>query len=165
MGITVVVVVVVVVVVIVVVIALCGQRNGWYWWHFICIDGTPLLFIQPAQCQCISITAVAARTAFLQTIVVVVVVIMMDVGIVIKTIRRVAHPLGPMIIIVIMVNIQDFLQVFQGSGIGKMEDNLTSADPLSYTTNGSRVDLEIYQSSRSYRFHYSFTHSYEMRDP
>ena len=40
------------------------------------------------------------------------------------------------------VNIQDFLQVFQGSGIGKMEDNLTSADPLSYTTNGSRVDLE-----------------------
>ena len=35
---------------------------------------------------------------------------------------------------------QDFLQVFQGSGIGKMEDNLTSADPLSYTTNGSRVD-------------------------
>ena len=40
------------------------------------------------------------------------------------------------------VNIQDFLQVFQGSGIGKMEDNLTSADPLSYTTNGSQVDLE-----------------------
>ena len=34
----------------------------------------------------------------------------------------------------IMVNIQDFLQVFQGSGIGKMEDNITSADPLSYTT-------------------------------
>ena len=32
---------------------------------------------------------------------------------------------------------QDFLQVFPGSGIGKMEDNLTSADPLSYTTNGS----------------------------
>ena len=26
-----------------------------------------------------------------------------------------------------MVNKQDFLQVFQGSGIGKMEDNLTSA--------------------------------------
>ena len=24
-----------------------------------------------------------------------------------------------------------------------MEDNLTSADPLSYTTNGSGVDLEI----------------------
>ena len=36
-----------------------------------------------------------------------------------------------------------FLQVFQGSGIGKMEDNLTSADPLSYTTNGSRGDLQI----------------------
>ena len=33
------------------------------------------------------------------------------------------------------VNIQDFLQVFQGSRIGKMEDNFTSAD-LSYTTNG-----------------------------
>ena len=31
---------------------------------------------------------------------------------------------------VIKVNIQDFLQVFQGSEIGKMEDNLTSADPL-----------------------------------
>ena len=28
---------------------------------------------------------------------------------------------------------QDFLQVFQGSGIGKIGDNLTSADPLSYT--------------------------------
>ena len=41
------------------------------------------------------------------------------------------------------VNIQDFLQVFQVSGIGKMEDNLTSADPLSYTTNGSRGDLQI----------------------
>ena len=27
------------------------------------------------------------------------------------------------------VNIQDFLQVFQGSGIGKIDDNLTSADP------------------------------------
>ena len=38
---------------------------------------------------------------------------------------------------------QDFLQVSQGGGIGKMEDNLTSADPLSYTTNGSRGDLEI----------------------
>ena len=32
-----------------------------------------------------------------------------------------------------MVNIQDFL--------GKIEDNLTNADPLSYTTNGSRGDL------------------------
>ena len=32
------------------------------------------------------------------------------------------------------------LQVFQGSGIGKMEDNLTSADQLSYTTNRSGVD-------------------------
>ena len=39
------------------------------------------------------------------------------------------------------VNKQDFLQVFQGSRIEKMEDNLTSADPLSYTTNGSRGDL------------------------
>ena len=39
--------------------------------------------------------------------------------------------------------IQDFLQVFQGMDIGKIEDNLTSADPLSYTTNGSRVDLEL----------------------
>ena len=39
------------------------------------------------------------------------------------------------------VNKQDFLQVFQGSGIGKIEDNLTSADLLSYTTNGSRRDL------------------------
>ena len=29
----------------------------------------------------------------------------------------------------------------KGSRIGKMEDNLTSADPLSYTTNGSWVDL------------------------
>ena len=29
------------------------------------------------------------------------------------------------------------IQVFQGSGIGKMEDNMKSADPLSYTTNGS----------------------------
>ena len=28
------------------------------------------------------------------------------------------------------VNKQDFLQVFQGSGIRKKEDNLTSADPL-----------------------------------
>ena len=27
-----------------------------------------------------------------------------------------------------MVNMQDFLQVFQESGIGKMEDNLTSAE-------------------------------------
>ena len=34
-------------------------------------------------------------------------------------------------IIDFMVNIQDFLQVFLSSGIGKMEDNLTSADPLS----------------------------------
>ena len=31
-----------------------------------------------------------------------------------------------------LVNKQDFLQVFQGSGIGKIEDNLRSADPLSY---------------------------------
>ena len=34
-------------------------------------------------------------------------------------------------------NKQDFLQVFQGSGIGEIEDNLTSADPPSYTTNES----------------------------
>ena len=32
------------------------------------------------------------------------------------------------------INKQDFFQVFQGSGIGNIEDNLTSADPLSYTT-------------------------------
>ena len=38
---------------------------------------------------------------------------------------------------------QDFFQVFQGSRIGKTEDNLTSADPLSYRTNGSRGGLEI----------------------
>ena len=43
---------------------------------------------------------------------------------------------------VLKVNKQDFLQVFQGSGIEKIEDNLTRADPLSYTTtNGTRVDL------------------------
>ena len=42
---------------------------------------------------------------------------------------------------------QDFLQVFQGCGIGKMEDNLTSADPPSYTANGSRID----QGARSER--------------
>ena len=36
------------------------------------------------------------------------------------------------------INKEDFLQVFQGSGIGKIEYNLTSADPLYYTTNGSR---------------------------
>ena len=41
------------------------------------------------------------------------------------------------------VNIQDFLQVFQGSRIGKILDNLTSADPLSYTTNGSLEDLVL----------------------
>ena len=34
----------------------------------------------------------------------------------------------------IKVNKQDFLQVFQVSGIGKIEDNLRSANPLSYTT-------------------------------
>ena len=39
-----------------------------------------------------------------------------------------------------MVNKRDFLQVFQGSGIGKIEDYLTSADLLSYATNGSEVD-------------------------
>ena len=38
------------------------------------------------------------------------------------------------------VDKQDFLQVFQGSGIGKIEDNLMSADPLSYATHGSQVD-------------------------
>ena len=37
----------------------------------------------------------------------------------------------------------EFLQVFQGScsWIEKMEDNLTSVDPLSYWNNGSRLDL------------------------
>ena len=34
------------------------------------------------------------------------------------------------------VNKQYFLQVFQRSEIEKMEDNLTSADPLSYATTG-----------------------------
>ena len=38
------------------------------------------------------------------------------------------------------VNKQDFLKVFQGSGIGKIEDNLMIADPPS---NGSRGDLEL----------------------
>ena len=38
------------------------------------------------------------------------------------------------------VNKQDFLQVSQVSRMGKMEDNLTSVDKLSYTTNGSIVD-------------------------
>ena len=38
------------------------------------------------------------------------------------------------------VNKQDFLQVFQGSGIGKIEDKLRSADPLSY-----RGDLEKFR--------------------
>ena len=33
------------------------------------------------------------------------------------------------------VNKQDFLQVFQGSGLGKIEDNLTSADPLTILYN------------------------------
>ena len=41
----------------------------------------------------------------------------------------------------VKVNKKDFFQVFQGSGIGKIEDNLTNADPLSYTTNGSQGDL------------------------
>ena len=37
---------------------------------------------------------------------------------------------------------KDFLQVFQGSGLVKTKDSLTSADDsLSYITNGSRVDL------------------------
>ena len=35
------------------------------------------------------------------------------------------------------------LKVLQGSGIGKMKDNSTSADLLSYTTNGSRGGLVI----------------------
>ena len=39
------------------------------------------------------------------------------------------------------VNKQDFFQVFQGSGIGKMEDNLTSANPFFLYNNGSLVDL------------------------
>ena len=40
----------------------------------------------------------------------------------------------------VLVNKQDLLQVFKGARIGKIGDNLTSADPLSYTTNGSGVD-------------------------
>ena len=39
----------------------------------------------------------------------------------------------------IKVNIQDFLQ---GSGIGKMEDNLTSADPLSSTKATQKLNDE-----------------------
>ena len=46
------------------------------------------------------------------------------------------------------VNKQDFLQVFQGSGIEKMEDN-SKAYPPSYSTNGSRVDLVSSVSNRS----------------
>ena len=38
------------------------------------------------------------------------------------------------------VNKQDFLQVFQGIGIKKMEDNSTSVDLLSFTTKWIRVD-------------------------
>ena len=39
-------------------------------------------------------------------------------------------------------NKQDFLQIFQGGGIRKVKDNLRSADDLlSYTANGSQVDL------------------------
>ena len=34
-------------------------------------------------------------------------------------------------------------------GHGKREDNLTSADPLSYTTNRSRVDLVIFMRSQA----------------
>ena len=34
---------------------------------------------------------------------------------------------------IIVVNKQGFLQVFQGTGIRMMGDNLTSADQLSYT--------------------------------
>ena len=44
-----------------------------------------------------------------------------------------------MCLIWIKVNKQDFLQVFQGSGIGKIEDNLRSADPLSYTIVSCRA--------------------------
>ena len=39
------------------------------------------------------------------------------------------------------VNDQDFLQVFQGSGMGKIEDNLTSADPL-FKYHLANEDLE-----------------------
>ena len=39
------------------------------------------------------------------------------------------------ITIIVGRNKQDFVQVFQGSGRRKMEDNSTNADPLSYTTN------------------------------
>ena len=59
----------------------------------------------------------------------------------IKTGTKMSAEIKTDIISVTRVNIQDFLLVFQGSGIGKMEDNLTSADPLSYTTNESGVDL------------------------
>ena len=48
------------------------------------------------------------------------------------------HPVADLDPLIFWVNIQDLLQVFQESGIGKMEDNqLTSADPLSYTTRVS----------------------------
>ena len=39
------------------------------------------------------------------------------------------------------VNKLDFLHVFQGSGIVKIVDNLTSADLLSYTTNAKLLCL------------------------
>ena len=53
------------------------------------------------------------------------------------------------------VNIQDFLQVFQVSGIGKIEDNLTSADPLSYTTTImlSRVSDTPGDEKSKYTYH------------
>ena len=48
--------------------------------------------------------------------------------------------------------IQDFLQVFQGSGIEKMEDNQTSVDPLSkqilLDTNNYH-NLWLYYKSRN----------------
>ena len=44
-------------------------------------------------------------------------------------------------VVAVKVNKNDFLQIFQVSGIEKMADNSTSVEPLSYTTNGSRVDL------------------------
>ena len=45
---------------------------------------------------------------------------------------------------------QDFLQVFQRSRLGKMEDNLMSADTLSYSTKRSGVNLGSFQIFNSY---------------
>ena len=40
-----------------------------------------------------------------------------------------------------MVNKQDFSQVFQDSGIGKMEDNLMSAPAILYTGRSGKLSL------------------------